>query len=81
MRMLLTGEAEGVGSGAAEGVPDSAGEADTAGTSSVVADGIGVADSWANEIDTASADRIAKFVFNVIQNRVHTSPSFNGMRD
>lgn len=69
MRILLAGEAEGVGSGAADGVPDSAGETDTAGDSSVVADGIGVADSWANETDTASADRIAKFVFNVIQSQ------------
>ena len=66
MRTFLAGEAEGVCTGGAGGVTDSAGEIDKAGDSPVIADGVGVGVSWAKTTDARNAIRIAVFVFIVM---------------
>ena len=73
MRTFLGGEAEGVCTDSSGGVTDSAGELDKTGDSSVIADGVGVGDSWAKTTDARNAIRIAVFVFIVISSGVETS--------
>jgi hypothetical protein len=73
MRTFLAGEAEGVCSSGGGGVRDSAGEIDKTGDSSVIADGVGVGDSWEKTTDARNAIRIAVLVFVVISSGVETS--------
>jgi len=67
------GEAEGVCSGAGEGVTESAGEIDKAGDSSVIADGVVVGDSWAKATEAKKPIRNVKPTFLVIPSEVEES--------
>ena len=74
MRRLFAGDAEGVCSGAGDGLTDSIGELDDSGDSSVIGDGAGVGDSWAAtaEIDAKSA-KSATLICLVMSTELETS--------
>src|SRR5205809_6538566 len=73
MRTFRAGEAEGVCSGAGEGVTDSSGEIEEAGDSSGIAEAVGVGDSCAKTAEAKNAIRMAVLVFVVMSRRVETS--------